>query len=222
MAGRPRVELVFELGRRQESALVMEWLGRKALRLGEAWRREGARLMTASEKLCGFAYPRRVRRVTVLVHRRRRGDARGDMAEMQPERVNLYLRKRDTWASVKGVLVHELIHSLLWAKYYYGRRRKETSFFEDIFSDELLTSLLEQMILKSRVDAREALDYALSCVNERLRHLRKREEYGVLLTSWREYAETYRTRLRGSNALLERKRILHSLKSPLPARLNTP
>jgi len=220
VAGKPRVKLVFELGKRQESSLVKEWLSRKAVRFDEAWRREGVQLMTAMERLCAFRYPRHVAEVTVLLHRRRRGDARGDMAETQPDRVNLYVRRRDTWASMRGVFVHELIHSLLWAEYYYGYRRKETSFFEDIFSDELLTSLLEQMVLKSKVNAREALDYALSCVSERLRHLRKREDYGVLLESWKEYAETYKRRIRESNALLERKRILESLKSPLPARLD--
>jgi hypothetical protein len=144
------------------------------------------------------------------------------MTETRPDTVNLYLRKKDTWSSVNDVLIHELVHSLLWARYYYGPRRKETSFFEDFFSDELLTSLLEQMILDRKVNAREALDYALSYVAERLKYLRKREDYGVLLESWREYAETYRKRIRAgeSNALLERRRILESLKSPLPARLD--
>lgn len=178
--------------------------------------------MARTERLCGFSYPSQVKQVTVLLHRRRRGDARGDMVETQPDTVNLYLRKSDTWASIKDALIHELVHSMMWARYYYGPRRREASFFEDFFSDELLTSLLEQMILKKEVNAKEALDYALSYVTERLKHLRKQKDYGILLESWREYAETYLKRIRRgeSNALLERRRILESLKSPLPARLD--
>jgi len=193
------------------------------------WRLDGQKILRRMEKVCGTSFPRRgvEEGLEVYLYRRRREDADrlADMDETDPKRINLYLSRDSTWRSVKSTIVHELIHCLMWQAYYYDRRRSEVKLFEDYFADELLTSLIEQVVLGrrlDRIDYDEALNYAMSQTKQRILGLRKRKEhYRKMMDSLKEFLKDYRRKVRseGSDFLRERRRLLLELPSPLPASL---
>ncbi|MBS7630097.1 hypothetical protein KEJ47_00745 [Candidatus Bathyarchaeota archaeon] len=210
-------EVIFKVGRRRESVATRDWLENKRGSFQKMWNNEGSDILEKIWKLCRVEFPRQADSLTILLYKRRRGDNLGDMDPAEPTKANIYLRKKDDWRTVKRTLLHELIHCLLWSAYYYDLRRKEANFFEDYFADELLVSLLEQMSLRSRINYKKSLDYAIDMLSERLRNLRRiRREYQTLLRNWAEYAKAYRKDIERSDALKERREIINKLKSPLP------
>lgn len=143
------------------------------------------------------------------------------MAETEPLKLNIYLKKRSTWKTVKSTLIHELIHCLMWQTYYFDFRRRNPTLFEDFLADELITCIVEQLTLgrnPNRKICREAFDYALGETDLRL----KRIQHSKRLTkSLVEFVKGYSSRIRrrGSDILKERQRLLKELPSPLPEKL---
>lgn len=228
MKNYPHVAL--RLGRRKISNSGRAWLIRRREYFSRRWKRDGPKLLKRIEKDCGISFPRKVveEGVVVYLYKRRKedGDYLGDMIETNPRRINLYLSKKSTWRSVKSVIVHELIHCLMWQAYYYDLRRREVTLFEDFFADELLTSLIEQVVLRRKLDRinyGEALDYAVSETRQRIIGLRKRKkEYRRMIKTLRDFLKDYRRRVRDkkSDILKERLRLLSELPSPLPPTLD--
>jgi len=223
-------DVVFRLGRRRVSSSSRAWLIHKRDYFSRMWKRDGARLLRRIEKVCGISFPRRVveEGMVVYLYKRRKedGDYLGDMVETSPRRINIYLAKDCSWRSVKGVIVHELIHCLMWQGYYYDLRRREVTLFEDFFADELLTCLIEQIVLGKkldRIDYGEALDYAISETRDRIIKLRKRKkEYRKMINALRGFLRDYLRNVRSkkSDILQERRRLLLELPSPLPSILD--
>ena len=97
--------------------------------------------------------------------------------------------------------------------------------FEDYFADELITSLIEPIVLGRRLDRinyDEALDYAISETKRRIIGLRKRKkQYRKLINSLKDFLKDYQRRVRseGSDVLKERRQLLLELPSPLPVSL---
>jgi len=222
--------MVFRLGRRAVSSGEHAWLVQKKDYFSRMWERDSRRLLNQTERVCGVGFPRKIvdEGIEVYLYKRRRddGDYLGDMIETNPKRINLYLARKSTWRSVRAVIVHELIHCLMWQAYYYDLKRREVSLFEDYFADELLTSLVEHVVLGrslSRIDYNGALDYAISEVRQRVIGLRKRKkEHRKMVKSLREFMKEYQRRVRHgeSDILKERRRLLLDLPSPLPLTLD--
>lgn len=223
-------DLIFRLGRRVISNRDHSWLLQKRDYFSRMWKRDGRKLLKQIEKVCGIGFPRKIvnEGMMVYLYKRRKNDGNylGDMIETNPECVNIYLSSKSTWRSVKAVIVHELVHCLMWQAYYYDLKRREVSLFEDYFADELLTSLVEHIVLGrslSRIDYHGALNYAISEVRQRIIGLRKRKkECRKMVKSLREFMREYLRRVRcgESDILKERRRLLLDLPSPLPLTLD--
>lgn len=207
-----------------------EWLVRKKNLFERRWneRRDGECLLRKIVKVCGLSYPGPIVndgiRVNVIRHSvKKHGDSLGDTSPVEPNRISLYVRKADTYANAKSTLCHELLHSLMWSKYYCDNRRKPVSFFADVFADELITTLFEEAIAKGKLKKTHfkwALDYAVSETYARLRNLKRTNDYDELLkTIQRFYKECKKSILCGSDILKERERALHEILSPIPLTL---
>lgn len=218
-------KVIFRVGRRRVSSTTLKWLELKKRNFEKMWKRYGSDILRRSERACGIRFPKVVRDegIEIWLQRWRRedGDYVGDMIETEPRKLTLYLRKKDTWKSVKDVIVHELIHCLMWQVYYYDMRRREVTLFEDYFSDELLTSLVEKIVLGTKLTRKqcvEALDYAMSEMKLRLG---RKKYHKKLIDSVMRFMKRYQQRVRRkrSNILRERRRLIRELASPLPSTL---
>ncbi|MFQ6116119.1 MAG: hypothetical protein ACE5NG_18820, partial [bacterium] len=140
-------EVIFRVGRRRVSSATLKWLKQKKRSFEKMWKRYGSGILRRVERACGISFPKVVREEGIEIRLQRwrpeDGEYVGDMIETEPRKLTLYLRKNDSWKSVKDVIVHELIHCLMWQIYYYDLRRREVTLFEDYFADELLASLVE-------------------------------------------------------------------------------
>ena len=140
------------------------------------------------------------------------------MCETKPLGCNLYLKKQDSWGTIKRTLVHELIHCIMWQKFYFDLRSGKPTFFADIFADELMTSTVECMVVGLKPGqkiCRDALDYA---INDAANRLRRTDNRNKLVKALIPFFDEYRNKLKHkkSNILLERENILNRLPSLLP------
>ena len=114
-------DIVFRLGRRKVSNSSRAWLIRKRNYFSKMWKRDGPKLLKRIEKICRIGFPRKIieEGMEVYLYKRKKedGDCLGDMVETNPKRINLYLSRNSTWGSVKSVIIHELIHCLMWQAY---------------------------------------------------------------------------------------------------------
>jgi hypothetical protein len=216
----PRI--VFKLGRRKTPKSSRVWLERKKLQFSKRWQKDGQRILRSLTTICRLEFPRKAVQdgieVSLYKWRRKDGNYLGDMVETEPLKLNVYLKKRSTWKTVKSTLIHELIHCIMWQTYYYDYRRRNPTLFEDYFADELITCIVETAVLgkkTSRKICREALNYALSESKLRLARV---EHTRKLTKSLVEFARSYKSRMRSrkSDILKERARLLRELPSPLP------
>jgi len=156
--------------------------------------------------------------MTVYLHKRQNSDSLGGMEETKPLECEIYLRKSDTWRDIKPTLVHELIHCLMWQKSYFDLRTGKATFFADVFADELVTSIVECLVLGRKPGygtCNDAIDYALEETLARLSVTDRREK---LVKALMVFFEDYRLRIKRkeSNILKEREKVLGRLPSLLP------
>lgn len=212
-------DVTFRLGRRKTSKNERAWLERKKQQFSDKWDdKEGKSLLKNIQRKCRLNFPKKAveEGIGVYLYKRRREDGSylGYMEPTRPLRVNIYLRRSSTWRTVKSTLIHELIHAIIWQNYYFDYRRRNPTLFEDYFADELITCIVEQIVLgkkPSRKICREALNYAISETKFRFKH----EDLRKLTKALVEFAEDYKRRVKRSDILNERKRLL-KLPSPLP------
>lgn len=212
----PRVS--FRLGRTKTSKSERRWLKHKKQQFSDKWDEEGRRLLKNIQRKCRLNFPNKAveKGIEVYLYKRQRddGDYLGYMEPTRPLKVRIYLRRNSTWRTVKSTLIHELIHAIMWQNYYFDYRRRNPTLFEDYFADELITCIVEQIVMGnklSRERCREALNYAISETRFRFKHEGLRKLTKALV----EFAEAYRRRVKRSDILNERKRLL-KLPSPLP------
>lgn len=220
-------EVIFRVyGRKKAPA----WIIRKKGLIERKWGRgkDGKRLLQKIAKVCNLTFPSRIVKdgiqVTIIRHSgRKHGDSLGATSPTEPNRISIYVKKRDTYKDVKSTLCHEMLHSLVWSKYYYDNRRKPVSFFADVFADELIATMFEEAIVKGRLkkaDFEWALDYACSETYARLRNLKRTSDYEELLQTIKHFfGECRKSIRRGSDILKERERALHEILSPIPLTL---
>jgi hypothetical protein len=218
-------EVYFEVFHKNSSP---PWLVARKDRLETRWKSNnwGKKLITRIMKACNLSFPPQVleRGITVTIYKRSRkkhGSLLGSITPTEPTRISLYVRNGDTYKSLLSTLCHELIHGLLWSRYYFDNRRRPISFLADAFADELLTTLMEEAIMKrdfQKIDFEWALDYARDETCQRLKNLKRSEEdYAEVLKEIKSYFKQSRQAIRlGSNALRERERALCEISSPLP------
>lgn len=154
------------------------------------------------------------------------GNILGVVSPTRPTEITVFVKKKDRYRqTLKSTLCHELIHSLLWSSHKFDQRRAAVSLFADIFADELLTTMLEELIIKgtmNRVDFKWAFEYASQETYSRLESLKKtKEDYNSVLAELRLYLRSYRSSIgRGSNALRQRQCALRDIWSPFALELN--
>jgi len=135
-----------------------------------------------------------------------------------PNKITLYVKKRTRYLDLKLTLCHELIHSLCWCNTTYDKRRTATSFFADVFADELLATMLEHYIVKRKLtkeDYEWALDYARSETCEKLKNLKKSACYKDFIDELYVFFSDYKKDIKKgkTNVLLERQRMLRDIMS---------
>lgn len=208
-----------------------KWLIRKKTLIAKKWydRDDGEKLLRKIMKTCNLSFPRRIVdsgiQITISRHSiRNHGDSLGATSPSEPNRISLYVRKKDTYLNMKSTLCHEMIHSLAWSRYYYDNRRRPVSFFADVFADELITTLLEEEIIKGkpkRIDFEWALDNACTETSARLKNLKRTEDYEELLDTLSSFFEQLRKSIRrGGDLLKERERALSEILSPIPSTID--
>lgn len=216
-------EVSFKVYHRDE---VYGWLIKKKDYIKERWNRnrDGIKLMKKIKKTCRLDFPVKILNTGLSVvirnySRKKHGGLLGSVSPRSPRLITLFVKKKDKYTNLKSTLCHELIHSLMWSNTLYDQRRTAVSLFADIFADELLTTLLEQLILKgefSKVDFEWALDYARKETSTRLRNLKREKDYKKIIDELEIYLKDYKRAIRqGSNALKERQRALRDIWSPL-------
>jgi hypothetical protein len=209
---------------------AQEWLIRKKKLIERKWvdNKDGRKLLQKIAKECNLVFPSRIvdDGIQVTISRyssRKHGDSLGETSPTEPNKISLYVRKGDTYANVRSTLCHEMLHSLMWSKYYYDNRRKPVSFFADVFADELITTMFEQAIVRGklkRADFEWALDNACSETYARLKNLKRTNDYDELLDTLRDFFRECRKSIRrGSDILKERERALDEILSPIPLTL---
>jgi len=218
-------EIVFKLGRRKTPKSSRLWLTHKKDHFSKKWEVHGRSILKNIERNCGLGFPKRAIKEGIEVYlyksKREDGNYLGDMIETEPLRLNIYLKKRSTWRTAKSTLIHELIHCIMWQAYYFDYRRRNPTLFEDYFADELITCIVEQIVLGRKLNrkmCREAFEYALGETKLRLARMEHSQELTKLLV---EFAGNYKNKIRSgeSSILTERKRLLQELPSPLPETL---
>lgn len=204
-----------------------EWLiGKKSL-LERRWNnnRDGEKLVRKIIKTCNLRFPKTVMDsgidVTLKKYSHKKyGGLLGSVSPTRPRRITLFVSKKDRYKDLKATLCHELIHSLMWSTYYFDSRRTAVSLFADIFTDELLTTMLEELIIKGqfyKIDFAWVFDYARKETYYRLKNLKREKDYKKIISELKTFLRDYRKAIReGSNALKERQRALRDILSPLP------
>jgi hypothetical protein len=79
-------------------------------------------------------------------------------------KINLFLTKNETAASLKEILVRMLTHSFIAQQYEFHFRIREQTLFEDILADEYLTAVVTFMVLGKKLgkaNCAKALDQAI-------------------------------------------------------------
>jgi hypothetical protein len=204
-----------------------EWLIKKKSYLEKKWNnnRDGKKLVRKIIKTCNLPFSKTVLdsgiNVTLKQYSHKKyGGLLGSVLPTSPRRITLFVKKKDRYSDLKATLCHELIHSLMWSTYYFDNRRTAASLFADIFADELLTTMLEELIIQGQLDKVDfawAFDYARKETYYRLKNLKREKDYRKILGELKTYLRDYRKAIReGSNALKERQRALRDILSPLP------
>jgi hypothetical protein len=212
--------LRFKKSRRHISPTTRDWLTEKTAYLEEMWQNKGQKIMLNIEKQCGFGFPAKTitNGLVAYVHKRVGEDSPGDMEETKPFQFNIYVNKNETWRDIKGTIVHEIIHCVMWQKFYFDSRISRPTFFADIFADELVTSVVGYMVLggkPGKKTCRKAIDHAFNEAKERLSRTECRQK---LVKSLVDFFAEYPSRIKrkGSNVLKERERVMERLPSLLP------
>lgn len=212
--------ITFKVSRRRIPPATRDWLTKKRDYLSKIWVEKGPRTLRIIQRQCGFSFPARTisEGMTVYLHKRQNGDGLGAMEEIKPLECEVYIQKSDTWKDIKPALVHELIHCLMWQKSYFDLRTGKATFFADVFADELMTSMVECLVLGRKPGYRtcnDAIEYALEETVTRLSLTDRREK---LVKALMVFFEDYRLKIKRkeSNILRERERVLGRLPSLLP------
>jgi len=208
-----------------------DWLTRKRLRLEKKWKanNDGQKLVRKILRTCRLDFPNPVLKngVNVVLYkyvRKRHGDLLGSVSPRRPRRISLYVEEKDRYSKLKTTLCHELLHVLMWSCTRYDYRRVAVSLFADVFANELLVTILEELIMKGefgKVDFQSALNYARSETIARLKNLRRERDYETIIGELKIFLKDYRKAIReGSNVLKERQRALRDILSPLDPSLD--
>lgn len=208
-----------------------DWLIRKRLYLEKKWKddNDGPKLIRKILRVCRLDFPNHILKkgINVVLYkyvRKRYGGLLGSVSPRHPSRISLYVKKKDRYSDLKSTLCHELLHALMWSCIRYDYRRAAVSLFADIFADELLVTMLEELIIKGKlreVDFESALDYARRETISRLKNLKRERDYETIIEELKTFLKDYRKAIRqGSNALKERQRALRDISSPLDPSLD--
>jgi hypothetical protein len=210
----------FKADRRENS----DWLLKKRVSFEKKWTKnsDGKRLIKRIMRVCNLPFPKDITTLRVnmkrYVHKKCKGTY-GCVEDVDaPDRITLYVRERDRYLDLKKTLCHEIVHSLFWSNTKHDERRTMTSFFADIFADELLTTMLAAYVIKGKLTGRDyewALDYARKDTCAKLESLKRKSDYQHILGELKEYFRTFRKSIKnGSNALIERQRVLKDMSAP--------
>jgi hypothetical protein len=198
------------------------WLIRKKDNLEAKWNGNqfGNKLLMKIMKTCNLVFPNNMVDAGITVRMSKYSARVGNLGFTYPSRpmnIMLYAKKSDSNRTLVSTLCHELIHSLVWSK-SADSRRKSVSYFADIFADELVTTMLEELIIKGsfqRIDFEWALDYACQETVATLKNLKRSNDYDEVLSESRKFFRESRKIMRtgGSDAIKERERLLQCIKA---------
>ena len=221
-------EISFSVFRKRSAP---DWLIRKRKYFEKKWNtaNDGTKLIRRIMRTCRLCFPSPILKsgITVMMYRysrKKHGSLVGSVSPARPNRISLYIKEDDRYSNLKANLCHELLHVLMWSCIRCDYRRVAVSLFADVFADELLVTMLEELIIKGKlheVDFEWALDYARSETITRLKNLKRERDYKTIIEELKIFLKDYRRAIRqGSNALIERQRALRDILSPLDPSLD--
>ena len=198
------------------------WLEKKRQFIEKKWNsnNDGRALLKKITLVCHLPFPKSINSINVSLEPYHGNGGLLGLTDAfgKPNEITLFVKKRHRYSNVKSTLCHELIHSLCWCNTKHDQRRTVTSYFADMFADELLTTLLETYIIKrkmTRTDYEWALDYARDGICRNLKNLKLSNNYQHVVGELEAYLKCYKKEIgNGSNLLLQRQQIVTYIRSP--------
>ena len=209
--------LTFRKGKKQP-----DWLDKKVALFNRYWKLQGEKIFKKVTNLANFEWPSKLVEsgITVYVKSDRKSEYLGLIFEDHPEKIDLFIKKSYKFSRIRSALIHELLHSIMWARIKDGRI-KGPSLFEDFFADEIIVSIVEKLANLNRSltkkDCEDALLFGIDQAKERLnlRSLKRRRGYQGLLDYLLDFSNNYRKNIKNSDILKERKKVNQNIPSPI-------
>jgi hypothetical protein len=144
-----------------------EWLKKKKDFLEKLWKKNGTKLLRKIQCSCGDSFTNTAKQsgILVLLNKKSPQDSAGILREDNPLEIHISLNKTDTIPFMRDLLIRMLTHSFIEQMYEFHFRIREQTLFEDILSDECLTSIVSLMVSGkklSRANCTKALDQAIA------------------------------------------------------------
>jgi len=146
----------------------------------------------------------------------------GHLKEANPLEISLYLSKTDNAATAKEVLIRMLVHSFIWQQYEYRFRNREQTLFEDILSDEYVTSAITFMILGRKMGRANCVKALEQAVKETVYRLSQKQTQTKLVDLIYNFFQEEKTKNKKSSNIIEhREELVLKLLEFLPENINT-
>ena len=211
--------LMFKIGN-GETKSDREWLKKKKEYFTKLWAKNGPKILTKIEDLCGDTFTNTSKRegIDIILHKKKLNSRTGDLREESPLEIHLFLTKTDTTNFMKERLTRLLTRSFILQKYQFHFRLREQTLFEDILADEFLTSMVSLMVSgkkPGRTSCEKALDEA---IGETVYRLSQKNARSKLLDAMCSFSQDYTRKIKNekTDILEEKENLIAKLLSFLP------
>jgi hypothetical protein len=135
------------------------------------------------ETLCGDTFPdiSKEKGIQILLYKKTPQARYGRIKEDNPLEISLYLSKTDNINTAKELLIRMLVHSFIWQQYEYRFRNREQTLFEDILSDEYVTSAFTFMVLGRKMGRNNCVKALEQAVEETVYRLSQKQTQTKLI-----------------------------------------
>ncbi|MCL2642339.1 MAG: hypothetical protein FWD52_02315 [Candidatus Bathyarchaeota archaeon] len=181
--------------------------------------------MQRIEDFCGDTFPdiSKEKGIQVWLYKKTPQSSRyGYLKEGNPLEISLYLSKADNANIAKEVLIRLLVRSFIGQQYEYRFRNHVQTLFEDILSDEYVTSVVTFMVMGrklGRANCVRALEQAVEETVFRLSQKQTQNKLADLMYNFFQ-EEKIKTKKK-SNIIEQREELVLKLLDFLPEKIKT-
>jgi hypothetical protein len=171
------------------------------------------------EDTCGdtFTDTSKENGIQILLYKKTAQTRYGNLKEDNPLEISIYLSKTDNTNITKELLIRMLVHSFIWQQYEYRFRSREQTLFEDILSDEYVTSMVTFTVLGrklGRANCAKALEHA---IEKTVYRLSQKQAQNKLVDLLYNFFQEEKTKTKKTQDLLEkREELVRKLLTFLP------